>query len=262
MKIKEIEDKTGLTRKAIRYYEECGLIKVEKDNEGFKNYTNQHFGELMNIKQLRLLDFSVTDINMYLKSEERESILEKKKMENEECILESKERIRLLNKLLQGESLEAIDFERELTKKKKEQRKRIKINWIYGIVNLIVLILICLYYIIVDVKFELNFIFFIQLPLLIISIRWDQNKIRDLKQAGKFVISRTWVEMLFKILVNCATYIMAVGLILRMYFNIGTIDWFNTAGNILMIVLFASGILLVLAFSFAYSTKNSMEYGK
>ncbi len=143
-----------------------------------------------------------------------------------------------------------------------EQRKRIKINWIYGIVNLIVLILICLYYFIVDVKFDLNFIFFIQLPLLIISIRWDQNKIRDLKQAGKFVISRTWVEMLFKILVNCATYIMAVGLILRMYFNIGTIDWFNTAGNILMIVLFASGILLVLAFSFAYSTKNSMEYGK
>ena len=130
MKIKEIEDKTGLTRKAIRYYEECGLIKVEKDSEGFKNYTNQHFGELMNIKQLRVLDFSVTDINMYLKSEERESILEKKKMENEECILESKERIRLINKLLQGERLEAIDFEKEITKKNKEKRKRIKINWI------------------------------------------------------------------------------------------------------------------------------------
>lgn len=36
MRIKEVEDLTGLTRKAIRYYEENGLIQTVKGANGYK----------------------------------------------------------------------------------------------------------------------------------------------------------------------------------------------------------------------------------
>ena len=61
MRIKEVETKTGLTRKAIRYYEEVGLINVDRGKESYKDYLYAHVEELIKIKQLRLLDFSIIE---------------------------------------------------------------------------------------------------------------------------------------------------------------------------------------------------------
>lgn len=41
MRIKEVEDLTGLTRKAIRYYEENGLIQTVKGANGYKEYDEE-----------------------------------------------------------------------------------------------------------------------------------------------------------------------------------------------------------------------------
>ena len=42
MKIKEAEEKTGLTRKAIRYYESNGLIHpAQSEENGYKDYDEE-----------------------------------------------------------------------------------------------------------------------------------------------------------------------------------------------------------------------------
>ena len=50
MRIKEVEDLTGLTRKAIRYYEENGLIQTVKGANGYKEYDEETVKCLLEIK--------------------------------------------------------------------------------------------------------------------------------------------------------------------------------------------------------------------
>lgn len=262
MRIKEVEQRTGLTRKAIRYYEESGLIKVEKENDGYKNYLNQHVDELMKIKQLRLLDLSIPEIGEYLNSKDRKSILEKKISENEEHILEAKERIRLVKKLLNGESIETIDFEKELHRRKKEQFRFVKINFGFGLANLLALLVVCLGYYGFDMKYNMGFAISVQVFMLIVSLRWDDKKHRQAKQIGQLVITRSRLEMIFKLFVNISTYVMAAGFIKNLYQYVGKFDWFNTMGNILIIVMYSIGMGAVVILSFSCSTKESMEYVK
>ena len=75
MRIKEVEDLTGLTRKAIRYYEENGLIQTVKGANGYKEYDEETVKCLLEIKKLRLLDFSVSDIAAYQNDRNWEQIV-------------------------------------------------------------------------------------------------------------------------------------------------------------------------------------------
>ena len=52
MKIKEAEERTGLTRKAIRYYEENGLIHPTQKENGYKDYDSRAIQRLLIIKKL------------------------------------------------------------------------------------------------------------------------------------------------------------------------------------------------------------------
>ena len=50
MQVKDVEKLTGLSTKAIRLYEEKGLIRVERNpRNGYRNYSPK------NVQQLRLL---------------------------------------------------------------------------------------------------------------------------------------------------------------------------------------------------------------
>ena len=67
MKINEVIKITGLTRKAIYYYEEGGLIKPIKDTDNdYRIYTEKDVERLKQINALRKLDISVNDINSIL----------------------------------------------------------------------------------------------------------------------------------------------------------------------------------------------------
>lgn len=63
MKIKEIEDRTGITSHNIRFYEKEKLI-VPKRNpiNGYREYTEHDVELLKRIKLLRMLDIPVSDI--------------------------------------------------------------------------------------------------------------------------------------------------------------------------------------------------------
>ena len=66
MKINNAEKATGLTQKAIRLYESKGLIKVSRDSNGYRNYSEDDIEALKKIKLFRSVGVSDTDIKLYL----------------------------------------------------------------------------------------------------------------------------------------------------------------------------------------------------
>ena len=66
MRIQEIADTTGLSKKAINLYEKKGLLQVIRDENGYRCYTQEHVRILMRIKILRRMDVSLADIEQLL----------------------------------------------------------------------------------------------------------------------------------------------------------------------------------------------------
>lgn len=70
MKLNEVMKKTGLTKKAIYYYEEEGLVSPIKEEEnGYRTYSEQDIGTLMTIQLLRKLDIPTSDIKSMMVSD-------------------------------------------------------------------------------------------------------------------------------------------------------------------------------------------------
>lgn len=63
MRIKEVEERTGLTAKAIRLYESKGLLKPARQSENdYRDYTEEDVARLKTIAILRKLDVSIAEI--------------------------------------------------------------------------------------------------------------------------------------------------------------------------------------------------------
>lgn len=89
MRLKEAIQETGLTQKAIRYYEEQGLIKPIKQENGNKDYSEQIITQLRFIKALRSLHFSLSEVHILLEQEkEKQQVLLDKIKACDEQILE------------------------------------------------------------------------------------------------------------------------------------------------------------------------------
>ena len=61
MTIKEIEDRTGLPRANIRFYESQGLIAPSRGENGYRDYSQEDCQTLLKIKLLRKLDCSLEE---------------------------------------------------------------------------------------------------------------------------------------------------------------------------------------------------------
>ncbi|MDU2940978.1 Cu(I)-responsive transcriptional regulator [Superficieibacter sp. 1612_C1] len=62
MNISDVAKKTGLTSKAIRFYEEKGLVTPPLRSEnGYRSYTQQHLDELTLLRQARLVGFNLEE---------------------------------------------------------------------------------------------------------------------------------------------------------------------------------------------------------
>lgn len=59
MQIQTIEQKTGLDRATIRYYEQEGLIKPQRLQNGYRDYSEQNLQDLHKIKLLRQIGLSL-----------------------------------------------------------------------------------------------------------------------------------------------------------------------------------------------------------
>jgi len=110
MTIAKVIERTGLTKKGVRYYESAGLIEPEIQANGYREYSHEIVKQLMLIKTLRALYFSVNEIHDCLKDEKLLlSCFSKKSeqlMDDREHISEA---IKLINEFVSGEhTLEEI----------------------------------------------------------------------------------------------------------------------------------------------------------
>ena len=65
MKIKEVSDRTGLSRKTIRFYEAKSLfspVKTYRNGKEFRDYSEEHVQQLKKIATLRRARFTVEEI--------------------------------------------------------------------------------------------------------------------------------------------------------------------------------------------------------
>lgn len=62
MNISDVAKKTGLTSKAIRFYEEKGLVTPPlRGGNGYRSYTQKHLDELTLLRQARQVGFNLEE---------------------------------------------------------------------------------------------------------------------------------------------------------------------------------------------------------
>lgn len=107
MKINEVVKKTGLTKKAIRYYEQEGIIKPLIDGENnYRDYSDEDVKRLLETALFRQLDMSIKDIKTALeKPENLNRLLEEHKARIEEDIRQMERNKNILNTILKSSEL-------------------------------------------------------------------------------------------------------------------------------------------------------------
>ena len=64
MKIKQVEELVGITRKNIRFYEDQGLLNVERAENGYREYHQEDVIRLQEIKLFRKMDISIEEMKL------------------------------------------------------------------------------------------------------------------------------------------------------------------------------------------------------
>lgn len=62
MQIGELADRTGLSLRTIRHYDEVGLLPASRTEGGFRVYTERDVEQLTHIKRMKPLGFSLEEM--------------------------------------------------------------------------------------------------------------------------------------------------------------------------------------------------------
>lgn len=133
MKIKQVEELVGITRKNIRFYEDQGLLNVERAENGYREYHQEDVIRLQEIKLFRKMDISIEEMKLlFEKKKSLQICLEQhlKELEHrKEGLLKMQdmcERLILEHRSL--ESLNAEDCLEEIEQMQKEGAKFMNVN--------------------------------------------------------------------------------------------------------------------------------------
>ena len=123
MKRNEVEKITGLTRKAILYYEDKGLIRPHKEENNYRSYSQKDVDRLLQISIYRKLGLNISEIKNILSTKEKElaSILRDRQYRLE--LEESKKN--LLEKLIKSQDFEEISKDLEYLEKEETIYERL-----------------------------------------------------------------------------------------------------------------------------------------
>lgn len=75
MLLNEVIKEVGMTKRAIKYYEEKGLLSVKKDDNGYRNYTKEDVEILKKISIYRKLNIGIDDIKKLLETNDKQILL-------------------------------------------------------------------------------------------------------------------------------------------------------------------------------------------
>lgn len=103
----EIQKETGLTRKAIEYYEDKGLIHPQKSENGYRDYSEKDLETLTKVSVFRKLGMSISEINQCISSggDTLSSVLRKRQHQLE---VDEKRKV-ILEMVVKGESNQLIN---------------------------------------------------------------------------------------------------------------------------------------------------------
>ena len=107
MKINEVIKEVKLSKRAIKYYEEEGLLKVQRDSNGYRNYSKENIETLKEISVYRKLGISIQDIKELQKKNQDQillDILKKRKME----LSEKADEVKALQTFIQTHNVDEI----------------------------------------------------------------------------------------------------------------------------------------------------------
>lgn len=81
MRLNEVIKQVDLSKRAIKFYEEKGLLKTKRDSNGYRNYTDKDISLLKEISSYRKMGIGLSDIKRILndKSILKQILIEKKK---------------------------------------------------------------------------------------------------------------------------------------------------------------------------------------
>ena len=74
MKVAELERRSGLGRHTLRYYEELGLIAVQRGANNYRSYSEQTAQDLEFIQMAQKMGFSLAEIGEILEAKRQSTI--------------------------------------------------------------------------------------------------------------------------------------------------------------------------------------------
>ena len=105
MRLNEVIKQVDLSKRAIKFYEEKGLLKTKRDSNGYRNYTKNDISLLKEISSYRKMGIGLSDIKKILndKSVLKQILIEKKKE-----ITTSKNELEALEKFIENSNIEEL----------------------------------------------------------------------------------------------------------------------------------------------------------
>lgn len=105
MRLNEVIKQVDLSKKAIKFYEEKGLLKTKRDSNGYRNYTDKDISLLKEISSYRKMGIGLSDIKEILndKSVLKQILIEKKKE-----ITISQNELEALEKFIENNNIEEL----------------------------------------------------------------------------------------------------------------------------------------------------------
>lgn len=105
MRLNEVIKQVDLSKRAIKFYEEKGLLKTKRDSNGYRNYTDKDISLLKEISSYRKMGIGLSDIKEILndKSILKQILIEKKK---EITILQNE--LEALEKFIENNNIEKL----------------------------------------------------------------------------------------------------------------------------------------------------------
>lgn len=105
MRLNEVIKQVDLSKRAIKFYEEKGLLKTKIDSNGYRNYTDKDISLLKEISSYRKMGIGLSDIKGILndKSVLKQILIEKKKE-----ITISQNELEALEKFIENNNIEEL----------------------------------------------------------------------------------------------------------------------------------------------------------
>ena len=108
MLLNEIANEVGMTKRAIKYYEEKGLLSVNKSNNGYRDYFPNDVDTLKRISVYRKLGVSVKDIKSLLENNDKDVLVRIYSEKMQDKILQDHE-LNALKQFIEDDDVNKID---------------------------------------------------------------------------------------------------------------------------------------------------------